>query len=323
MTMALRKHHGQEEMRAISDRPLPAVDAMLAELRLPKALSSIARGQGGTSLDHSWFAFGRTYRVLQDLKANRHGALSKGDRVRFLGAYVFPYDNGLRLHFEPEDQPGKDFCLEFEGNFAEAPGVVRMINQKNERDFFTPSDRGMHNARRLELLRAETLLRTTAADSQAQMDDAFEAAKPGYEIQLEALFADQPDLGNAVYSHVLGDEHSTETHLDRAHLRYGHTYCVTRPLAANRSGSLTQGDTLIFRGAVLRFGEELTLDFIREDGTRCDLVFYPTDPARCPELANLTAYLQELPEGSSARSIQLIQARAILDDLRQQREAAT
>lgn len=323
MGPAYRPRPGREEALAIARRPLPDVDAMLARLRLPKALAVVAGGMGGTSLDHGWFAFGRTYRVTRDLKGNRAGALCTRDRVRFLGAYVFPYDNGLRLHFEPVDQPGEAITLEFEGNFPEAEGVVRMINDANARTYFAPEFYEKDPTRRSELLEAEASLRTKGAETRALMDAVYEAAKPAYQRQLEALTADDPLLiGNAAYGYVMGDEGSRENYVDFGPLRYGHGYRVTRPVQANRSGSLTRGDVVIFRGAIMSYGAELTLDFIRDDRSLNDIVFYPSDPAEVPDLADLSSFLQEQPEVSSATSTKLITLRAILDDLRQQREAA-
>lgn len=313
---AERIYHGRDEALAIMRRPLPEIEAMLADLRLPKALLHVAQGGGGTSLDHGWFAFGRVYFVRKDLKANRKGALAKGDTMRFLGGYVFPYDNGLRLYFEPVEKPGDHFCLEFEGNFPNADGVVRMIDDTNRYAYFTQGA-DIDPARRAALSGAETTLLQAAARTDALVTQAYDDAKPAYIRALEAM----PNLSRAADGYVRGGDGIETNHLDHGPLRYGQPYRVIQSLTANREGALTEGQTLIFQGAQLRFGQELTLFFTHEDGTPTAVTFYPSDPAGYPPLADLTRYLQAVSPDTVPAAHPFIQARAVLEDLRQQREA--
>ncbi|MGB0900658.1 hypothetical protein [Halocynthiibacter sp.] len=70
------------------------------------------RDKGKT--DESWLVYGQRYEVIKRIHPNRSGLLQKGAVVTFLGYYVFPYDNGLRLYFEDADR--REIYLEFEGN---------------------------------------------------------------------------------------------------------------------------------------------------------------------------------------------------------------
>ena len=309
---------GRDTVSAVGHSPVPAVEAM----RMPKALLSVAMGLGGTSLDHNWFAFGRVYRVKKTLKANRLGHLEQGDVVRFLGAYVFPYDNGLRLHFEPEDQPGAHFALEFEGNFPEADGVIRMIDTNNMTHFFRPVDWGQFPERRAEVLQAEVMLRAEAAKAEVLTAEAIEAAKPDYQRKLESVCRSANIGVSSAYGYVMGGNGITTHEFDHGPLNFGHVYRTRKDFRANREGGLRAGQVVHFLGADLRHEQELTLRFEVDDGSFSRLAFYPIDAASCPVLAELASVFQALPDGSTPRSIQILKARAILDDLRQQREAA-
>lgn len=88
------------------------------------------------SLDYGQLRFGVRYRALQSFTANRLGTVTKGEKLHFLGSYYFPYDNGLRLYFERAD--ASKLILEFEGNFPDTPDTVRMIDDRNLRQFFAP-----------------------------------------------------------------------------------------------------------------------------------------------------------------------------------------
>ncbi len=63
---------------------------------------------------HRLLRYGARYRVLQTIHPNRAGRLLPDEIVTYLGNYVFPYDNGLRLYFEYDDR--RKVTLDFEGN---------------------------------------------------------------------------------------------------------------------------------------------------------------------------------------------------------------
>ncbi len=86
------------------------------------------------SLDYGILEFGGLYTTTEILEPNRMGHFKPGEVYRFLGFYVFPYDNGLRLYFENGNMAAAN--LEFEGNFPEAAGVIRYITQKETPEFF-------------------------------------------------------------------------------------------------------------------------------------------------------------------------------------------
>lgn len=50
-------------------------------------------------IDHGMFRFGQCYHCLESFEANGGGRVEAGERLWFLGYYVFPYDGVLRLHF--------------------------------------------------------------------------------------------------------------------------------------------------------------------------------------------------------------------------------
>lgn len=114
----------------------PKLDDIVRVFDIPaKPVDLYLRGLNG-SLDYAGLTFGNRYRVRQAIVGNRLGKADKGEVLRFLGCYLFPYDNGLRLYFERGD--GAERVLEFEGNFPEAEGVVRMISPTNRAEYFAP-----------------------------------------------------------------------------------------------------------------------------------------------------------------------------------------
>lgn len=105
----------------------PQVDKLveLYDLDAEPAQMFVAGQNGG--LDYAGLRFGAKYRATADLKASSSGALAKGDKVYFLGYQIFADRDGLRLYLERPDQT--KLQLNFDGDSAEEPGVVRMITR--------------------------------------------------------------------------------------------------------------------------------------------------------------------------------------------------
>ncbi len=80
--------------------------------------------------------FGMRYRVRQPLKANRMGQLAVDTIMRYLGYYTFPYDNGLRLYLQTDDQVSRN--LEFEGIRPDEPGVLNYLTSAETHEYFEP-----------------------------------------------------------------------------------------------------------------------------------------------------------------------------------------
>ncbi|SMY06651.1 DUF3601 domain-containing protein [Flavimaricola marinus] len=112
----------------------PQVDALVNLYGLPaRPARQFVRGLSGR-LDFAGLSFGTRYRVTKDLFANIGGRLSKGEKVHFLGCYVFPHKNGLRLYVERAN--GEQVKLEFDCSAAHEPGVVARVH--NGLDYFAP-----------------------------------------------------------------------------------------------------------------------------------------------------------------------------------------
>lgn len=324
MTVA-QKPTGWDQEVAVMRRPLPRIDALLQAEKLPAALDQVARGSGVSLSRGPLLLFGRVYTVTRNLTANRSGALKAGDTVRFLGQYVFPYDNGLRLHLEPADQPGAHFDLEFEGNFPEADGVVRMLDDKNTSLYFAVHPNDPVPARAAALHAVSATLLETLEETERLREQAYDAALPDYERRVLDLVETHRLQSNVAYAHVRGEAGSETVALDHKGLAFGTAYKTVAPVFGNRSGIIAKGDTVYFKGASTRYGEEVTLWFERDDSALKDVIFYPTNDAaaaQCRPLNTPAAYF--VPLGTPTdRSIELTQVRKVLDDLRQQREAQT
>jgi len=319
----VRGHAGRDAMLAVSKRPLPHIVARLETERLPTSLEQIARCLN-SSLEHGTLKFGHVYRVMQSFKANRHGSLSKGDEVRFLGAYVFPYDNGLRLHLEVANQPGSYFTLEFQGNFPEVDGVVRMLDARNIAEYFDELGTDPVLQRRQALDEVSCLLLQTAQETQALKQAAYEAALPSYEKDVLDLIKSHGLSFSVAYNYVMGGEANQTAALDHKALRFGGAYVVINPVFGNRSGSLPAGETVYFQGASTRFGEEVTLDLESPRAGSIEIKFYPTNALaaqNCGPLNHPASYFEAKTKDPTTRSIELNSARGVLDNLRQQREA--
>lgn len=172
------KRNTREARIEVTRRPLPDVEKMLEAVQLPPHLIEYARGTN-YMIDHGFLSFGRIYRVKQAFKANRRGAFNKNDRIRFLGGSVFPYDNGLRLYFEHVETPGEACVLEFEGDFPEADGVLRMLAEGREGDYLSPySGTFGGDQRGLDLLEAERILRKAALETERLVEEAYQDEMP-------------------------------------------------------------------------------------------------------------------------------------------------
>jgi hypothetical protein len=76
-------------------------------------------------IDFAGLMLGTRYRLKQDLRANRAGALAKGEKVHFLG-FQSLNDKGLRLFFE---RAGAKVTLEFDCAATPAEGQVGRIHR--------------------------------------------------------------------------------------------------------------------------------------------------------------------------------------------------
>jgi len=327
VTSATKHSSVHDAVAAVKRRPLAEVDAMIAALQLPSCLADYPRATNHM-IDRGFLSFGRLYRLHKTLVANRLGTLVKGDVVRFLGASVFPYDNGLRIYFEYFEKPGEECVLEFEGNFPEADDCLRMLETGKEGAYFTPySSVGSADTRSIDLLDAERLLRQSALETAQLADQAYKDAQPHYQKKLLEIQEKHKVYGPGVNA-VFGDEGSRsiqEPMLDYGTLQFGKTYLVRQNAAANRSGRLEVGTRVFFLGAETRFGEEVTLAFQLENGTSTDLVFYPTreqDAQACQPMLHPDAFFIEVFEGLTPRGLQLRQIRDTFLDLIKERDAA-
>lgn len=64
------------------------------------------------ALDYCGLVFGQMYSVRKSVDANRQSGFMEGEQLRYVGAYFFPYENGLRLFFEDMDGLSRqvEFC---------------------------------------------------------------------------------------------------------------------------------------------------------------------------------------------------------------------
>lgn len=83
------------------------------------------KGMNG-AIDYGGIQFGQVYRVRNDVAGNHGGKIRQGDVLRFMGAYVFPYEDGLRLYFERPD--GTQTAIEFSGAYPAAAGELDTPN---------------------------------------------------------------------------------------------------------------------------------------------------------------------------------------------------
>ncbi|MGJ8611739.1 MAG: hypothetical protein ACSHWY_11625 [Octadecabacter sp.] len=312
---------GHKEAVAVSYRPLPDIVALLAQHALPTDLEIAARGQNA-NLNWDMLKFGQVYRVQTSMRANRHGELTAGDLVRFLGSYVFPYDNGLRLHFEPADGSAAHFCLEFEGNFPEADGVVRMFGKVNTPHYLAPAA-DPDTARAAVLETVASTLRHTADETRRLEDAAIEAATPDYERDVTSLIAVARLPSDVAFCFVVGRKDQASANLNYMSLLFGKPYRVTADVRGTRSGELKTDERGYFIGISRRYREEITLWFEMLDGQRRDVVFYPSDitvGAAVDALHNPSRYFEPLNRGSAARADELAFAYDALTGLRKKRK---
>ena len=72
-------------------------------------------------LDYSPLRFGGYYRCVETLHANGGGMMEAGEEAWFLGYYVLPYDNVLRLHFHDGRQ---EKLITFAGVYPETETLI-------------------------------------------------------------------------------------------------------------------------------------------------------------------------------------------------------
>lgn len=82
--------------------------------------------------------FGERYRALRSFRANASGQVVEGEILRFLGIYVFPYDNGLRLYFEDTNAVKRN--IEFEGNRTDNGDALRYMTEPEASQYFASAD---------------------------------------------------------------------------------------------------------------------------------------------------------------------------------------
>lgn len=116
--------------------PHPHLDGLINTFDLAREPVDLYLRRLNGGLDHEGLEFGTRYRVVQDLRANRSGEAVRGTRLWFLGQYIFPHDNGLRLFFEGRD--GAKVVFEFEGNLPQTDTHERMIDRRNVDHYFAP-----------------------------------------------------------------------------------------------------------------------------------------------------------------------------------------
>ena len=114
----------------------PNVDAVVKTFDLAEQPVDLYLREMNGDLDYGRLTFGKRYHAVQSFAANRSGEVRRNEKLHFLGQYIFPYTNGLRLFFERADRT--KLILEFEGDFQETPNRVRMISDFNLNDYFKP-----------------------------------------------------------------------------------------------------------------------------------------------------------------------------------------
>ena len=114
----------------------PNLDAVVETFDLAEEPVDLYLRRMNGDLNYGRLTFGKRYRAVQSFAANRRGEVRKGEKLHFLGQYIFPYDNGLRLYFERADR--SKLILEFEEDFPETPDHVRMISDFNLNEYFQP-----------------------------------------------------------------------------------------------------------------------------------------------------------------------------------------
>lgn len=113
-----------------------ALDAMVEKFNLVEEPVDMWLRQLSSGLDYGRLIFGQRYLALQSFAANRHGEVTKGEKLHFLGYFFFPFHDGLRLFFERRD--GGKLFLEFEEGASNDEGEVDMIDNRNVDQFFAP-----------------------------------------------------------------------------------------------------------------------------------------------------------------------------------------
>ncbi len=95
------------------------------------------QGMNG-ALDYCGLTFGQVYRVRQSVDGNWSGGVGAGEQLRYVGAYFFPYENGLRLFFEDMDRGKRQ--VEFSGMAGHSEGVLdtQMAHEVFAADYMEP-----------------------------------------------------------------------------------------------------------------------------------------------------------------------------------------
>lgn len=65
------------------------------------------------ALNYCGLTFGQVYRVRKPVDGNMSGGVGTGEMLRFIGAHLFPYEDGIRLYFEDMDSRKRQ--VEFSG----------------------------------------------------------------------------------------------------------------------------------------------------------------------------------------------------------------
>lgn len=113
----------------------PNVGAVVKTFGLPEEPVDVVLRNAHGDLDFNRLQFGKRYQVVQGFEASGGGAVSRGEKMHFLGCFV-PFEGGLRLYFEHPKRG--QIMLEFDPDAPEREGRLRMIHNLNLADFFAP-----------------------------------------------------------------------------------------------------------------------------------------------------------------------------------------